>query len=93
MKPETIASHRALIYVVLGLFEGLLVISTVICWSEDPRRYSSLHDAAGTAALFSVLGLFGLWWLLRHGSPRLAWICLISGLVGIGCGTLLPAIP
>jgi hypothetical protein len=93
MKPEVIASHRALFSVLVGLFEVLQLASLMVVWSVDPRRHAPLSDAAGITVLFSLMGLFVLWWLLRVGAPRLASICLVSALIGILCSMFLPAVP
>ena len=93
MKPETIGPHRTLFFVLIGLFEALLVISILTLWSVDPRRFNPIEDVAGITCGFSLLGLFVLWWLLRRGEPRLASICLLSALAGIICSMILPAVP
>lgn len=93
MKPEIIASHRALFLALIGSFEALLATSIVVLWSVDRRRINPVGDAADICGGFSVLGLLILWWLLRRGEPRLARISLLSGLAGIIGGMLLPAVP
>lgn len=93
MKTEVVASHRTLFYILIGLFEALLVISIFILWSLDPRRMNPLEDSAEVTAGFSLLGLFVLWWLLRRGEPRLARVCFLSAFAGILCSMLLPAVP
>ena len=92
MKREGIASHRGLFCLLIGLFDALLVMSVLIIWS-DPRQRSAWSDVAGFTGLFSTVSLFILWWLLRRTERRLASICLVSGLVGILGGMLLPAVP
>lgn len=93
MKPESIASHRTLFLVLIGLFEALLATSILTLWSVDPRRINPVEDAAGIGSVFSILSLLILWWLLRRGEARLARICLLSALAGIVCSMLLPAVP
>jgi hypothetical protein len=92
MKPETIASHRVLFCVLIGLFDVLSVASIVVLWSVDPRR-SPFSDATAITGVFSLVGLFVLWWMLRRSEPRLALICILSALVGVVCSMILPAVP
>ena len=92
MKREEIASHRSLFCLLIGLFDALMVISVLVIWS-DPRQRSPWSDVAGFTGLFSTVSLFVLWWLLRRAERRLASICLVSGLIGILGGMLLPAVP
>ena len=91
MKPRVIASHRAFFTVIVGLLEALQVTSIAVIWSADPQRLSPFSNAAAIIGMFSLVGLFVLWWLLRTGAPRLASICLVSALVGIVCSMILPA--
>jgi hypothetical protein len=93
MKREAIESHRTLFCVLIGLFDLLLVVSIALAWSVDPRRLSPVSDVAGITGLFSLVGLFILWWMLRRSAPRLASICLLSGLIGLLCSMILPAVP
>jgi hypothetical protein len=92
MKPEVIASHRALFCVLVGLFGLLQVVSVLVHWSVDPRRGSPLDDAAGITGICSFVGLLILWWLLRKGASGLASICLVTALLGL-VGSMLLAIP
>lgn len=85
--------HRALFFVLLTMFEVLLVASIVATWTIDPRRMRGYHDVAGIAGLFGVVGLLAIWWLLRRVMPRLARIALLNALVGFVLSMLLPAIP
>jgi hypothetical protein len=92
MNPTFVATHRGLLHVLFALFETLYVVSIVVLWSVDPRRMSSVSDAAGITFFFSFAGLLAMWWLLRRVAPRLAGIGLLSALLGFLATMLLPAV-
>jgi len=82
MRTPIADSHRALLYVLFGLFEALLVGSVVLLLLTDHRKALAYDDAAGLAFWFAFIGQFSVCFILRKVARRLAvigWLTLFAG--------------
>ena len=82
MRTSTTDSHRALLYVLFGLFETLLIAFVILLACIDPRRGLPASDAAGLTFWLAFVGLFTVCFILRRAARRLAvigWLTLFAG--------------
>ena len=81
-------SHRTLLYVLVCLFEALLIASVIINACTDPRRDLIATAASGVTFCFSFIGLFAVCFALTRAAHWLAMVGWLT-LLGAVCWSLL----